>query len=163
MTSSLTPNTDTISPKPVIIVAILWVALVMAVHFFMLQVVYPNTGGWADIYVPAKSGGHSYFTDAGEFQTISYIAIGVAVALAAATLFAVSRGKRLQIKVMLASFFLTAAGLYGATILGNGFHEWLGGAWSAAGIAIPLLIALGGQIYLFKTMKAVLTTGVRKG
>ncbi len=147
MTSSLTPNTDTISPKPVIVVALLWVALVVAVHFFMLQVIYPNAGGWVDIYIPAKSGGRGYF----------------AVALAAATLFAVSRGKRLQIEVMLASFFLTAAGLYGATILGNGFHEWLGGAWSAAGIAMPLLIALAGQIYLFKTMKSVLTTGVRKG
>lgn len=162
MTSSSISGQDAVSPKPIIIVVALWVALVAAVHFFMLQVVYPNTGGFVDIYVPAKTGGHSYFTDPSEFQTMSYIAIGIALALAAATWFAVSKAKRLQIEVMLASFFLTCAGLYAATILGNGFHEWLGGAWSAVGIAVPLLIAATGQIYLFQTMKAVMFTGVKR-
>jgi len=163
MSSITISASEAVSLKPVIVATFVAVALVIAIHFFMLQVVFPNTGGFVDIYVPAKNGGKSYFTNPNEFQAMSYIAIGIAVALAVVTNVLAFVAKQQRIAVLLASFFLTCAGIYGATILGNGLYELLGDAWFILGVAAPLAIAFGMETYLLIRMKSTLNPRVNKG
>lgn len=94
------------------------------------------------MYVPSRYGGDTYFMSPDEFNLMSYIVIGIAIANLAVITWLVNRGKIFVSGLisMTVSNLLFAG--YGSVIIGNVLSEQFGTGWSVIGVLVNVAVAI---------------------
>ncbi len=132
-----------------ILAAIFFFVSTLAINLFLLYVVIPSNDNFISLYIPAKTGGETFFLDVNEAMNLVIWTTIVAFFLSTLVLlFAKLRqGNFVAISTLL--IFIGAI-LYFPVILGNSFDALFDGAWSLLGVAIALVIAFSIQVTLLK-------------
>jgi len=151
-----------INPTRIVILACITVLATVLLNLFIAYIVLPQNEGFLSVYVPAKSGGETFYVTASEFQTIGIVSTVIAGVLAGiAALFARQRLHGATALTMMLLFVGTI--LYFPVMLGNSFHSLFGGMWSLVGVAIALVIVLIIEVQFFKQVKMSSKTPTKTG
>ncbi len=124
--------------------------LIVAIKYFVQVMLLPTSRDFMDIYIPARSGGSSHFVSGAEFNTISLIAIAIAIGFTILVSILVKMGKSQAIFITMMAYFLGSI-MYLAIILGNAFHELWGGAWSVVAVVLTIAVLFGMEIVYIKS------------
>ncbi len=128
------------SPRYPLFVCLGILGVLVVLHFFVLQIVYPNIVGSLDVYIPAKTGGKDYLVGVDTFTIISIISLVVVVVMAGIVA-VLLRLKKTNATIMATCAALVLSGMYAAIIVGNSFHALWGTLWSVIGV-IAIVIAV---------------------
>lgn len=145
------PFSKTIPTKYYVLVSCVIIALIAALHFFMVYVVIPSQGGSISLYVPAKSGGKNYFIDVDEFLLVAYIALGFAVIASIAVQLLLRANKR-RLATVIMLWLNTLSMIYLATYGGNALDEMWGTLPMVLGV---IAIAVAGFSLSFPLIGAM--------
>ena len=113
----------------------------VVINALILTVVFPYIETSLGLYIPAKTGGKTFYIDQSEFLTISLISLTVVGALILLA-HILHKKKKYEVSYLVATMVLTTGSIYLATILGNVFDELWGGAWSAVGVGAGISIGI---------------------
>lgn len=133
--------------------ALIMCLCVMLINTLMLTLLIPQLDGRTfDFYLPARTGGKTFYLDESEFSTLSIVTLVIIGALTFFSLYS-HHFKRFQHAYVSASVALTAGVFYLATLLGNVFDAFWGGVWSVVGVAVGILVGiiLGASIHYYQT------------
>jgi len=128
-------------------------ALVVGVHVFITYVVFPAAERFMSIYIPARSGGRTYYVSDNEFQATSMIILGAAALFLIAILLLVATRKYLAAFLISLLYTTLAVALYSTVMLGNGFDELWGGGWSVLGVMLSIALYSGITILIVMSRK----------
>lgn len=134
-----------------IILSSILLVITVSTRLFMELYAFPLLDNFMEIYIPAKSGGRSYFVDPDEFALVGNIAIIVAAVFTALIVYLAKTGKIGALLItMLANF--TAALMYFAVMFGNIADAFWDGWWSVAGVIVALIIVFGLEVVAYKNI-----------
>lgn len=98
-------KSHTVQPKVFLYISLAVVALLLALHLFMLFVLFPNQGGSMNLHMPGRSGGYDLYVDVDRFKALNGAILSVAVALAVVVMGMV-RSKKAGIAVVVTILLL---------------------------------------------------------
>lgn len=135
------PSFKVVKPNTLIAAMTAVLLITIGLYFFIKYAIFTEIARIFFVTIASKTSETTLILDVKEFQTLSYIVIAVAAVLLFVVLFLIKLHKNLGAALItLAS--ATLAGFYAAVMLGNSFHELWGGAWSALGILLAVVITL---------------------
>lgn len=151
------PFSKVIPTKYYILVSCVIIALIVALHLFMVYAVLPSQGGSISLYIPAKSGGKDFFIDVDDFLVVAYIALGFAVLASIAVQLLLRANKRSAATVLML-WLNTLSMIYLATYGGNALDEMWGTLPMVLGV---VAVAIAGFSLSFPLIGAM-ADSVRK-
>lgn len=140
-----------IHPKVFIYICSAVLALLLALHLFMLFVVFPNQAGFMNLHIPSRSGGYDIPVTAESFMSLNGIILSVAAAITAVVVGMVRAGKD-GLATGATFLLLFSSIIYIALYVGSAFYALWGGLGATLGVVGVVAIGFSLELPLLMWM-----------
>jgi hypothetical protein len=126
-------KSKTIQPKTFFYICLAVVALLLALHLFMLFVVLPSQAGFMNLHIPTRSGGYDLPVTTEGFASLNGILLSIAAAVTAVVA-GMLRAKKDSLAIGVTFLLLFSAVVYTALYVGSAFYTLWGGFGATLGV-----------------------------
>lgn len=133
-------KSHTIQPKVFLHISLAVVALLLALHLFMIFVVLPSQAGFMNLHIPTRSGGYDLPVATEGFASLNGIILAIAAG-ATAVIAGMIRSKKDGLAVGVTFLLLFSSIVYIALYVGSATYALWGGLGATLGVLA--IIAIG--------------------
>lgn len=149
-------KSHTIQPKVFFYISLAVVALLLALHLFMVFVVLPSQAGFMNLHIPTRSGGYDLPVTAEDFMSLNGILLAVAAGVAA-VIAGMIRSKKDGLAVGATFLLLFSAATYTALYVGSATYALWGSLGATLGVLAIIAIGFALELPLLMWMNQNLT------
>lgn len=131
-------KSHTIQPKVFFRICLAIVALLLALHLFMLFVVFPDQAGFMNLHIPSRSGGYDLPVTIGGFTSFNSIILSVAAGVAG-VVSGMIHSKKNGLAVGVTFLLLFSAAVYMALYIGSATYA----LWGGLGATLSVVAVVG--------------------
>ena len=149
-------KSHTIQPKVFFRISLAVVALLLALHLFMLFVVFPDQAGFMNLHIPTRSGGYDLPVTAEGFMSLNSIILSIAAGVAGVISGMIHSNKN-GLAVGAAFLLLFSVAVYTALYVGSATYALWGGLGATLGVVAVVGVCFALEFPLLMWMNQNLT------
>jgi hypothetical protein len=144
-------KSHTIQPKVFFRISLAVVALLLALHLFMLFAVFPDQAGFMNLHIPSRSGGYDLPVTTEGFTSLSSIILSVAAGVAG-VVSGMIHSKKDGLAIGTTFLLLFSAAVYTALYVGSATYALWGGLGATLGVIGVVAIGFALELPLLMWM-----------